>query len=125
MGQCLGTPGVQPTYEVVTDELVAAAQAVLRVTDQAAAATVENLPARVLDVGHAGLALAFRDFCARWDAGLSHLVGDSAAMATRLDDCSAAYLEAEDAAQSRYQQLMSCAPPPHLDRQPLVYPGGL
>ena len=117
--------GAEPTYQVVTDELVAAAQAALRVTEQAAAATVENLPACVLDVGHGGLAAAFRDFCARWDAGLSHLVGDSAAMAIRLDDCSAAYLEAEEAAQGRYQQLMSCAPPPPVDRLPLVYPGGL
>jgi hypothetical protein len=41
-----GDAGAQPSYEVVTDELVAAAQAVLRVTDQAAAATVENLARR-------------------------------------------------------------------------------
>jgi hypothetical protein len=60
-----GDAGAQPTYEVVTDELVAAAQAVLRVTYEAAAATVENLPARVFEVRHAGLATAFRDFCAR------------------------------------------------------------
>ena len=120
-----GDAGGPLTYEVVTDELVVAAQAVLRVTDQAAATTVENLPARVLDVGHAGLATAFCDFCARWDAGLSHLVGDSAVMATRLNDCSAAYLQAEDAAQSRYQQLLSCAPPPLPDPQSLVFPGGL
>jgi hypothetical protein len=119
-----GDAGGPLTYEVVTEELVVAAQAVLRVTDQAAA-TVENLPARVLDVGHAGLATAFRDFCARSDAGLSHLVGDSAVMATRLDDCSAAYLQAEDAAQTPYQQLLSCAPPPLPDPQPLVFPGGL
>jgi hypothetical protein len=108
----------------VTDELVAAAQAMLRVTDQAAAATVEKLPTRVFEVGQAGLATAFRDFCARWDVGLSHLVGDSAAMATRLDDCSTAYLDGEDAARSRYEHLTSCAPPP-LYRQSLVYLGGL
>jgi hypothetical protein len=119
-----GDAGAQPTYGVVTDELVAAAQAMLRVTDQAAAATVEKLPTRVFEVGQAGLATAFRDFCARWDAGLSHLVGDSAAMATRLDDCSTAYLDGEDAARSRYEHLTSCAPPP-LYRQSLVYLGGL
>jgi hypothetical protein len=58
-----GDAGAQPSYEVVTDELVAAAQAVLRVTDQAAAATVENLAATVSDVGHVGLATALRDSC--------------------------------------------------------------
>ena len=117
--------GAGPTYQVVTDELVTAAQAVRRVTDQAAAATLENLPGSVVEVGHAGLAGALRDFCARWDAGLSHLVGDSAAMATRLDDCSTAYLETEGSAEDRYQQLVSCAPARSADRQPLVYPSGL
>jgi hypothetical protein len=91
-----GDDGAQPTYEVVTDELVAAAQAVLRVTDQAAAATVEHLAATVLDVGHACLATALRDFCARWDAGLSHLVDDGAAMATRVRHLDSAERDAAD-----------------------------
>jgi hypothetical protein len=70
MGCVRPDAGGEPTYEVVTDELVAAAQAVLRVTDQASSATVEQVPATVSEMGHAGLAAAFREFCARWDAGL-------------------------------------------------------
>ncbi len=104
-----GDGGGSPTYAVVTDELVAAASAIDAVTRSAAAATVESLPGRVSEVGHAGLFTALRDFCARWDAGLSHLVGDSTAMADKLGACAEAYVVNEDEAQGAYQQLASCA----------------
>lgn len=120
-----GEAGGGATYEVVTDELLTVSRAVLDITDEARSATIEDLPSTVSDVGDDELFAAFRDFCARWDLGLSHLVGDSAAMATRLADCSDAYLENEDAARGRYQQLLSCAPPPTADGRLVVYPGGL
>jgi len=77
-----GDGGVSLTYAVVTDELVAAASAVDAVTRSAAAAEVESLP---------GLATALREFCGRWDHGLSTLVGDITAMADLLDECAYAY----------------------------------
>ncbi len=99
------------TYAVVTEQLLVASQAVLDITASAQAATIETLPQSVIEVGHARLDAVFRDFCARWDNGLSNLVGDSEAVARKLDSCAAAYLENEDAAADGYQQLLSCAPP--------------
>lgn len=86
-----GDGGVSLTYAVVTDELVAAASAVDAVTRSAAAAEVESLPGLVSEVGHPGLATALREFCGRWDHGLSTLVGDITAMAELLDECAEAY----------------------------------
>ena len=76
-----GGDGGGLTYEVVTDELVAAAGAIAAVTASASAATVDSLPKSVSQVGHEDVFVALHDFCARWDNGLSHLVGDSTAMA--------------------------------------------
>jgi hypothetical protein len=92
----------------VTDELVVAAVAITAVTDAAASAVVESLPGRVSSVGHDGLFASLREFCARWDTGLSHLVGDSASMADKLGACAQAYVVNEDQSQGAYQGLFSC-----------------
>jgi hypothetical protein len=105
----LGDGGGGLTYAVVTDELVAAASAITAITQSASTATVESLPGRVSEVGHSAVFTALRGFCARWDTGLSHLVGDSTAMAERLSACAEAYVRNEDESQGAYQQLFSCA----------------
>lgn len=110
-GEVLEAGGGSQTYAVVTDQLLAASQAVLDITASAQAATIETLPQSVGQVGHDRLDQVFRDFCARWDNGLSHLVGDSEAVAQRLDSCASAYLENEDVAADGYRQMPSCAPP--------------
>lgn len=114
------------TYAVVTDELVRAASAVLQVTESAKAATIETLPQAVTAAGHGRLQVTLRDFCARWDTGLSHLVGDSETMSQRLGSCAQNYLENEDQAQGAYQQLTSCTPmtpPPQAPRLITADPG--
>ncbi|MEP6649447.1 MAG: hypothetical protein ABJA74_05975 [Lapillicoccus sp.] len=108
-GRVWGDGGGGLTYAVVTDELVAASEAIAAVTQSASSATVESLPALVSDVGHPGVFAGLRDFCARWDNGLSHLVGDSTAMADKLGACADAYVVNEDERQGAYQQLFSCA----------------
>ena len=103
-------PGL--TYAVVTDELLQASSAVSAVTQSAKDATIETLPSQVSVVGHGRLEVSLRDFCARWDNGLSHLVGDSETMAHRLQDCAQNYLENEDETQGAYQQAAtSCTAP--------------
>ena len=103
--------GAGLTYAVVTDELVRAASAVMQITASAKDAAIETLPQIISAVGHGRLEVTLRDFCARWDTGLSHLVGDSEKMSQRLDSCAQGYVDNEDAARSDYQQLMSCTPP--------------
>ena len=103
-------PGL--TYAVVTDELLQASSAVSAVTQSAKDATIETLPSQVSVVGHGRLEVSLRDFCARWDNGLSHLVGDSETMAHRLQGCAQNYLENEDETQGAYQQATtSCTAP--------------
>ena len=91
------------TYQVVVEELAVAARDVRVVTASAKAATVETLPAGV-DVGHERLTEVLWDFCGRWDTGLSHLVGDSEEMATRLDGCADDYARHEDESRGRYER---------------------
>lgn len=98
------------TYAVVTEELVLAAASVRAITDSAAHAAIETVPEVISEMGHSGLHVAFRDYCARWDTGLSHLVGDSTTMATRLVACANAYLSYETAAEDAYRGVRSCAP---------------
>lgn len=112
------------TYAVVTDELIAAAESVSAVTDSAEAATIENLPLVVSTVGHGGLEVAFRDYCARWDTGLSHLVGDSHTMASRLVECATAYVDNEDSSEGGYQALLTYSPTPPWGTTPNVGPIG-
>lgn len=112
------------TYAVVTDELVAAAGAVRAVTDSAKEATIESLPGVVSTVGHGGLELALRDFCARWDTGLSHLVGDSETMAQRLEECAQAYLVNEEVSEGGFQALLAYSPRPPWGDVPPVGPIG-
>lgn len=112
------------TYAVVTDDLVAAATAVSAVTNSAKAATIETLPQAVGTVGHGGLEVALRDYCARWDTGLSHLVGDSETMAHRLQDCAQAYVDNEESAVGGYQALLAYSPPPPWGTLPAVGPIG-
>ncbi len=95
------------TYAVVTDELISAADSVRAITESAQHATIEDLPSFASVVGHDGLFAALHDFCARWDNGLSHLVGDSETMARRLEACAEAYLENEDTSRGNYQRLLS------------------
>ncbi|MEO8828410.1 hypothetical protein [Lapillicoccus sp.] len=95
------------TYAVVTDELISAADSVRAITESAQDATIEDLPSIASVVGHDGLFVALHDFCARWDNGLSHLVGDSETMARRLEVCAEAYLENEDTSRGDYQRLLS------------------
>lgn len=111
-------------YTVVTQELIVAATAVTRVTESAKAATIEDLPAVISDLGHDGLESAFRDFCARWDAGLSHLVGDSETMSRRLHECAEAYLAHEDRSTDAYQALLTDSPTPPWGIMPPVGPIG-
>ena len=99
------------TYAVVTDELVRAASAVMEITASAKDAAIETLPQIISVVGHGRPEVTLRDFCARWDTGLSHLVGDSETMSQRLDSCAQGYVDNEDTARGDYQQLMSCTPP--------------
>ncbi len=84
------------TYEVVTEELVLAAEAVREITSSAQEGAVEALPQTIISIGHGDLGVAFRDFCGRWDTGLSHLVGDSTSMADTLDQCAQVYVDNED-----------------------------
>lgn len=112
------------TYAVVTDELICAAEAVWAVTDSAKGATIDSLPQVVSAVGHGGLEVAFRDYCARWDNGLSHLGGDGETMAQRLEACAAAYVENEDTAQGGYQALLPYSPTPTWGDTPPVGPIG-
>lgn len=112
------------TYAVVTDELVAAAATVRQVTDSAREAVVESLPSLVATTGHEGLDVALRDFCARWDTGLSHLVGDSETMAQRLEECAAAYVTHEEVSEGGFQALLSYAPRPPWGDLPPVGPVG-
>ncbi len=112
------------TYAVVTDELMAAAGAVRAVTDAARGAEVESLPSTIVTVGDGGLEVAFRDFCARWDTGLSHLVGDSETMAQRLEECAAAYMANEEVSESGFQALLSYTPKPPWGDLPPVGPIG-
>ena len=98
-------PGL--TYAVVTDELLQASAAVSAVTQSAKDATIETLPSQVSVVGHGRLEVSLRDFCARWDNGLSHLVGDSETMARRLQGCAQNYLENEDETRGAYQQAVT------------------
>ena len=112
------------TYAVVTDELLTAAAAVVAVTDSAREATVELLPSGVSPVGHEGLEVALRDFCARWDTGLSHLLGDSETMAQRLRDCASAYVANEETSEGGFQALLSYAPRPPWGDLPPVGPIG-
>ncbi len=112
------------TYAVVTDELLTAARAVQTVTDSAEAATIETLPQRIGAVGHAAAEVALSDFCARWDAGLSHLVGDSETMARRLAECAAAYVVNEETSEGGFQALLTYAPRPPWGDLPSVGPIG-
>ena len=112
------------TYAVVTDELVAAAIVVRAVTDSAKEAAVELLPSAVSAVGHGGLDVALRDFCARWDTGLSHLVGDGETMAGRLEECAAAYVANEEVSEGGFQALLSYSPKPPWGDLPPVGPIG-
>ena len=112
------------TYAVVTDELVTAAEAVSAVTDSAKAATIETLPQVVSTMGHGGLEVAFRDYCARWDTGLSHLVGDSETMAQRLRECATAYVVNEESSVGGYQALLTYSPAPPWGTTPPVGPIG-
>lgn len=112
------------TYAVVTDELVSAAESVSAITDSAASATIETLPQLVSVVGHGGLEVALRDYCARWDTGLSHLVGDSETMAGRLRECAAAYVVNEETSVGGYQALLSYSPTSPWGTTPNVGPIG-
>ncbi len=112
------------TYAVVTGELMTAAETVRAITDSARAATVESLPSVVATVGHEALEVALRDFCARWDTGLSHLVGDSETMAQRLQECATAYVANEETSEGGFQALLSYAPRPPWGDQPAVGPIG-
>ena len=94
------------TYQVIVEELAVAARDVRVVTASARAATVEALPAGV-DVGHDRLTEVLWDFCGHWDTGLSHLVGDSEEMATRLDGCADEYAQREDESRGRYERHLS------------------
>ncbi len=95
------------TYAVVTDELISAADCVRAITASAQDATIEDLPVVARVVGHDGLFAALHNFCARWDNGLSHLVGDSETMARRLEVCAEAYMDNEDTSQGDYQRLLA------------------
>ena len=98
--------GAGLTYQVVVEELAVAARDVRAITASATAGTVETLPAGV-DVGHDRLTVVLWDFCGRWDTGLSHLVGDSEEMATRLDGCAHDYARREDESRGRYERHLS------------------
>ncbi len=112
------------TYAVVTDELLTAAATVGAITESARTAEVESLPASVSIVGHEVLEMALRDFCARWDTGLSHLVGDSETMAQRLRECATAYVANEETSEGGFQALLSYAPRPPWGDLPPVGPIG-
>jgi len=98
------------TYEVVTDELVIASRAVREITQSARVGLVEALPQLATTIGQDRLEGTLAEFCARWDTGLSHLVGDGEAMSQRLTSCAQSYLDNEDATQDSYRHLRSCAP---------------
>lgn len=111
------------TYAVVTEELVLASRAVLAVTETAKAAAIASLPTRMGEVGDGELQQAFADFCARWDRGLSRLVGDSETMSQRLGACADSYVREQESAVAGFRQpLRSCAlpaaPPPTTIRLP-------
>ena len=95
------------TYAVVADELVRAASAVMEITPLA----IVTLPQIISAVGYGRLEVTLRDFCARWDIGLSHLMGYGETMSRRLDPCSQGYVDNEHAARGDDKQLMSCTPP--------------
>ena len=92
------------TYQVVTEELVQVAESVRQITSSAQQGTVETLPETIASTGHGDLGVAFRDFCGRWDTGLSHLVGDSTAMADTLEQCAQAYVDNEDRTRQGFEQ---------------------
>ena len=92
------------TYQVVTEELALAAESVREITSSAQQGTVETLPQTIASTGDGDLGVAFQDFCGRWDTGLSHLVGDSTAMADTLERCAAAYGDNEDRTRDAFGQ---------------------
>lgn len=113
-------PGIGLSNEVVTEELIVASAALREITASAKAGLVESLPRLASTLGHARLEARLDDFCARWDTGLSHLVGDGEAMSQRLGACATNYVTNEDDAAGSYQQLTSCAPPPPAELTALV-----
>ncbi len=92
------------TYVVTTDELSRAASSVESITETARAATIEDLPRQASTLGHVVLSTALDDFCARWDTGLSHLVGDSDSMAQRLRASASGYANTEAGAEADYRR---------------------
>lgn len=94
-------------YTVLPPALVDAARAVSTGTDAAKVATIEYLPKRVIAFGDDTLEGAVADFCARWDAGLGYLIGDSEAMAEAREECAGLYLDTEQDAAAGY----TAAPP--------------
>ncbi len=92
------------TYQVITDELVQAAESVREITSSAQQGTVETLPETIAATGHGDLGVALREFCGRWDTGLSHLVGDSTAMTDALEKCAQAYVDNEDRTRQGFEQ---------------------
>jgi len=100
------------TYEVVADELVEASKSVRQITASAKSGLLEVLPQLATTIGQDRLAETLAEFCARWDTGLSHLVGDGEAMSQRLTSCARNYLNNEDATLDGYQHLLSCTPNP-------------
>ena len=92
------------TYEVVTEELTEAAAAVETVTEVARAGLVEAFPSSV-ELSHAVLSGAVTEFSARWDTGLSHLVGDSDEIAIRLRRCAEGYRSDDEGAREQYGRL--------------------
>lgn len=104
------TGGGGLTFAVLVEQVERAARDVRAVTSSAQAGAVEGLPTGV-EVGHARLTEVLFDFCARWDTGLSHLVGDSTAMADALDATAADYVAREDAAETHYRRARTTGGP--------------
>lgn len=92
------------TYEVATEELAEAARAVEAVTDVARTGLVEAFPSSA-ELGHAALSGAVMEFSARWDTGLSHLIGDSDEVAVRLRRCAEGYRIDDEGARELYERL--------------------
>lgn len=99
-----GEPGAGQAFAVTADAMMRAAADLRVIAASVRDGSVEGAADQV-DFGHPVVASAAADFCARWNRGVSRLIGGNEQMADRLGVAVRAYVAADAAASAAFEEL--------------------